>query len=320
MVRTVDQPYPPFLELLETDPALALEQFERGARGWLRSHPTASMRSLTAAERQDVIDETIRRCLAGGGEALRGYTDMWGSFAAWLAGVADSTCAARFGARRARPTPTPNRRPRPKGGPAPEAPTPAAAQVAPDGRSGSVASAAPRDPTAGRPARDRWRLDWFKKTHFLLPVAVLSLLAAVHAFRSTADRPGRTSVIAGPIDLALAPEEPGHPVEDIVTLIDVAGAGADVRPVTIVFRSGRPTILRLLLGEPGGQPAPSRVVVEDGDGEVAWETAVDPSISGGAFLDLRIDTRTVPSGEYAIRAVGAGDTEIFRSVFTVADQ
>ncbi len=80
---------------METDAETARSEFVKYARPWLMKHPTPSMQALDQAEQRQVVRETVERCLRKDGEPLRNYTDVWGSFGAWLSSVAEHTCAAK---------------------------------------------------------------------------------------------------------------------------------------------------------------------------------------------------------------------------------
>ncbi|MHC4295581.1 MAG: hypothetical protein ACYSTL_08350, partial [Planctomycetota bacterium] len=282
IVKTLDQPFPAFLELIDANPGAAIAEFERAARAWLCANPTPSMRKLTAAEQQDVIEETINRCKIKDGEPLRNYTDMWGSFGKWLATVAESTCDTTFRKRAPRPEPPvaePVPRPVAKSSDVPprEKPAPSEKKQRPAARpsSGGV-------PQPGRivsaldslPAR-------LRSPQVLAPIAVAAVILAVFAIRSSRSPYGRAPVTTGPIDISLLVDsEALNARYDVLELdhIPAAAAGEGRIPMTAVFRSGRLTVLRLLTGDLPENSVPARLIVENEAGEVAWDSTLEPEV------------------------------------------
>jgi hypothetical protein len=93
--RNFTRSFPHFLELLETDPDAAVTEFADMARRWLPAHPSPSMQALSTSEKNQVVEETIKRCLRKEAEPLRNYTDHGAPFGDWLSRVAEDTCAKR---------------------------------------------------------------------------------------------------------------------------------------------------------------------------------------------------------------------------------
>ncbi|MGD8412822.1 MAG: hypothetical protein PVF33_01235 [Candidatus Latescibacterota bacterium] len=318
--QLLSQPYPAFLELMKTEPVAAMAEFERCARPWLSSHPSASMRPLTAAEQQDVIDQTIRRCLAKDGEPLRNYTDTWGSFGEWLTTVAERTCVANHRPR------GPLTRPPHRDG---QAPKPGPAQAGGGTAVGKARTASPSKAAVAdlqQKIREnipsaRTLLDWFRSPRVLLPVAVISVIVAIRTIHTSreSDRPVTTT--SGPIEIAfLSGGESRNQQYDLLDLDNFAGAADDDIPLTAVFRSGRLTVLHLTLDAQEQPPAAERVVVADQKGAVAWDQLIDPEYASDGSVNLRIDTRTLVPGRYVVSVRDPSDAEIFRSAFTVVVQ
>lgn len=93
--QSFNDSFPRFLELLETDPGTAVSEFAGMARRWLVAHPSPSMQAVSASERDNVVEETIERCLRKEAEPLRNYADHGVPFGDWLSRVAEDTCAKR---------------------------------------------------------------------------------------------------------------------------------------------------------------------------------------------------------------------------------
>jgi hypothetical protein len=322
--KDVDQqfalPYPSFLKLLETDSGAALAEFERGARLWLSAHPTETMRSLTAAEQQDVIEETVQRCLAKDGEPLRNYTDMWGSFGNWLANVAETTGASRYPRRATKPKPN-----RGDG----QEPT---SRREDSRREPRQAAAAPPAPPGGRTAARggpstqaaKSVIEQLKSPRVFVPAAVVVIVLIALAFRAMRPSPEHTRAVpvtTGPIDVVLLSATEAHNSRyDLLELENVpAGRNVNV-PTTAVFRSGRLTVLRLVPDASAGRFSPTRVVVENQAGEIAWESPIDPEFIADGSLNLRIDPHTIVPDDYTIRVINQADSLAMRAVFTIAVQ
>jgi hypothetical protein len=315
------QRIPPFLELMKTDPKAALAEFERSAGHWLFAHPTPSMQSLTAVEQQDVIRETIDRCLSKDGEPLRNYTDMWESFGDWLSSVAENTCASRYRSRAAKPKPPGEGERRA----AVRAREPAGTPAAPARRRAAEAKPAParrRPASEERPTRVLSSfLEWVRSPRVLIPVTIVVLIVAVRAFQTRRDPSSVAVTTSGPIDILLLNDnEARNPQYDVLELDAIpAGDNGNV-PVTALFRSGRMTVLRVSTrGVPEGAQ-PTRIVVENGEGEVAWDSPLDAGMLGGNSLNLRIDPGTIVPDDYAVRVYDAAGAVVLRSAFTIVVQ
>lgn len=303
-----------------------MAEFERSARSWLIAHPTPSMRSLTAAEQQDVIDETITRCKAKNGEPLRNYSDMWGSFGKWLASVAESTCNTRFQKR----TPRPDAPGGDAGRTAPPAGEtagvpPGAGPTPPQEKTKPAAS----PPKSSAPAAERptpaWNsvFAWFRSPRVLIPIAILAVIVAFRTIQSSRDPSRGAPGTTGPIDIALLSERESRNAQyDVLELDNLpATAAAEGRiPVTAVFRSGRLTVLRLSTGELPEHSVPSRLVVENKAGEIAWDSPIDPESFAEGSLNLRIDPHTIVPDEYTVRVHDAADAVLLRSAFIIVAQ
>ena len=324
--RIIDQPFPAFLELLKTKPDAAMAEFERSARAWLFANPTPSMRSLTAAEQQDVIDETINRCKAKNGEPLRNYSDMWGSFGMWLVSVAESTCNAKFKKR----TPGPDAPAGDAGRTAP--PVDKTADVPPGAR-----PAPPQDkpippvspPKSRAPAGERPLpalnsvFAWFRSPRVLIPIAIVSVIVAFRVIQSSRDPSRGAPGTTGPIDITLLSERETRNAQYDVLVLDNIPATAESGgriPMTAVFRSGRLSVLRLSTAELTENSLPSRLVVVNKAGEIAWDSPIDPESFADGSLNLRIDPHTIVPDEYTVRVHDAADAVLLRSAFTIVAQ
>jgi len=326
IIQVLEQPYPAFLEQLHADPGTAIAEFERCARAWLSAHPSASMRSLTAAEQQDVIDETITRCKAKDGEPLRNYSDMWGSFGTWLTSVAESTCNSKF----------PKRTPRPEAPPSEEGRSATPGAGTGDGSARTVpAPPAEKKPPAASPPRgsspsperpgptQNTVFAWLRSPRVLILITIVAVIVAFRALQSSRDTSPGTSVTTGPIDIALLGDpESRAPQYDVLELNNITAAEFDQGriPVTAVFRSGRLTVLRLATGDLPESSSPSRLVVENKAGEIAWDAPIDPESFSGGALNLRIDPKTIVPDEYVIRVLGTSDAILLRSAFSIVVQ
>lgn len=315
------QQKPAFLNLIKTDPEAALAEFERCARPWLSAHPTPSMLSLTAVEQQDVIQETIDRCLAKNGEPIQNYTDMWASFGEWLSSVAENTCTTRYRSRASKQKPQEN-----TGQP------PAAVVQEPVGTSAGPAASAPpraaktaasparrRPPSDERPSRALYSFfEWVRSPRVLIPITIVVLIVAVRAIQTSRNPSRGVPGTTGPIEIALLTgDESRNPQYDVLDLGYVS-AGDDVNvPMTAVFRSGRLTVLRLATSAIPEGATPNRIVVENNAGEIAWDYTVDPGLLGEGELNLRIDPNTIVPGDYEIRVLDPTDAVVLRSAFSI---
>jgi hypothetical protein len=317
--QVLDQPYPEFLELMNSDPETAMAKFERCARSWLASHPTPLMQSLTAAEQEDVIDETIARCTNKNGEPLRNYSNMWGSFGKWLESVAESTCSTQFPKR----TPKPRARAREDGSPS-------------AGRPADVPAPAPKPAAAAAPASKRnaraaarpalslgTLLAWLRSPLVLAPIAIVAVIVAIGAFQSSRGPSARGPVTTGPIDIALLGDGEAQNAQYDALELDHIPASAHAAgrvPMTAVFRSGRLTVLRLSTSELAENSLPNRLVVVNKAGEIAWDSPIDPESMGAGAVNLRIDPGTIVPDEYTIQVKDAADVVLLTSAFTIVAQ
>ena len=79
-----DDPRPRFLELIDSDPTLAMELFWKSAQQQLRTCPPSVMKSVPLDDRADVIQDVIVHCIKDNFRVLRMYTDEGKPFAAWF--------------------------------------------------------------------------------------------------------------------------------------------------------------------------------------------------------------------------------------------
>ena len=340
-----EERFPPFLEQLKTNPQAALDEFSRYAGQWLIAHPTPSMKPLTPDEQQDIVEETIRRCVAKNGEPLRNYSDMWGSFGEWLKSVAESSSAAKFGKRAPRTAP-------PAGPPGPEPPSespakptapagkkaadkPAAAeeQAAPPGS--APAQKQPSGPAAKPPNRRKPPAGerqtramhafykWIRSPVVLVPLAIVVAIIAVRAFQTSGGGPGRSTATTGPIDIVmLSDTESRAPQYDLLELDKLPPSVTPDEQVsmTAVFRSGRLSVLRMTTDGLPEDAYPDRIVVENEAGEIAWNSQIDPETFAEGSINLRIDPGTIIPGQYTIRVLSQTGAPITRAVFAVVAQ
>jgi hypothetical protein len=351
------EPFPSFLEQLKTDPKAALDEFTRCAGPWLVAHPTPSMKPLTPDEQQDIVEETIKRCVAKDGEPLRNYTDMWGSFGEWLMSVAESTSAAKFGKRApraARPAGPPGPDPpsespanpakptKPAAQPVPTAPAtkntadkPAAAEKQPtppgsaptrEQPSGSAAKPPHRrkPPAEERPTRGMHAFyKWIKSPIVLVPLAIIVAIIVVRAFQTSGGGQSSRTATTAPIDIVmLTDKEARAPQYDLLELDKLPPAAVVDEQVsmTAVFRSGRLTVLRLATEGFPEDAYPDRIVVENEAGEIAWDSQIAPETFAEGSINLRIDPNTIVPGEYTIRILSPAGTPISRAIFAVVAQ
>ncbi len=336
------EPFPSFLEQLKTDPAAALDEFTRSAGPWLIAHPTPSMKPLTPDEQQDIVEETIKRCIAKDGEPLRNYTDMWGSFGEWLANVAEQTCIAKHEKIEIKPkppagpsTPTPAAKPTVKPAESPAtrpaaSPTakPATSPAAPARKEPPGPAATPptdhKPPIEERPTRAMHAFyKWIRSPVVFVPLAIIVAVIVVRAIQTSGDSQSSRTATTGPIDIVMLSDEesraPQYDLLELENLPPAAKVGEQVS-MTAVFRSGRLTVLRLATEGFPDDAYPDRVVVENEAGEIAWDSQIDPETFAEGSINLRIDPNTIVPGEYTIRFLSPAGTPISRSVFAIVAQ
>ena len=351
--KNVDQlfaePYPPFLEQLKTDPQAALDEFSRYAGQWLIAHPSPSMKPLTPDEQQDVVEETIKRCVAKEGAPLLNYTDMWGNFGKWLENVAEQTCIAKHEKIEAKPKPAAD-------GPAAPAPAPAAAAKpaespgpSPAARPAESPAASPTAKPAAAPARKEPPdpaatpphlrkppaeerpthamhafYKWIRSPVVFVPLAIVVAVIVVRAIQTSGGgaQSSRTAT-TGPIDIVLLTDEESRaPQYDLLELDGLSPSAENNEQVsmTAVFRSGRLTVLRMATEGLPEDAYPDRIVVENEAGEIAWDSQIDPEAIAEGSINLRIDPYTIVPGEYTIRVLSHTGAPIARAVIAIVAQ
>lgn len=313
------QPFPYFLELLETDTQAAAEEFTKCARPWLLSHPTPGMRDLSIEDQQAIVDETIERCLRKDGEPLRGYTDVWGTFGGWLINVAERTCESRCGNKVPKSavktvrtvlfmdeeiaTPKAKGRRKP-----PQKKTP---------RGKSVRRTPPLLENPSRAVHAF--LGWLRTPRIFVPILIV--VVAVAALRGA--RPGSERSTASytpvPIDAVLMGDvemrRSSFDVLPIPPLPTVEAAGTEV-PVTAVFRQSRLIVLQLDVASISDGTTLATVEIRNKSGEVVWSDLVDADSFSG-ILSLRINPNTFPPGDYELLLTDTGAVVVARSKFLI---
>ncbi len=83
-VHRLDQPWPAFLDRLDSDPHAAFREFYSLAWRLLASCPPTAMRDLPQWEREEVIAEVILHCWQDDQRVLRTYRDRGVPFGHWL--------------------------------------------------------------------------------------------------------------------------------------------------------------------------------------------------------------------------------------------
>jgi len=346
--KNVDQlfaePFPPFLEQLKTDPQAALDEFSRYAGQWLIAHPSPSMKPLTPDEQQDVVEETIKRCVAKEGAPLLNYTDMWGNFGKWLENVAEQTCIAKHEKIEAKPkpaadghaapAPAPAAAAKPAESPDPRPATsssvkPATSPAAPARKEPPIQAATP--PTDHKPPAEerltratRAFYKWIRSPVVFVPLAIVVAIIVVRAIQ-TSGGGGQSSRTAttGPIDIVmLSAEESRAPQYDLLELDGLSPSAENNEQVsmTAVFRSGRLTVLRMAIEGFPEDAYPDRIVVENEAGEIAWDSQIDPEAIAEGSINLRIDPYTIVPGQYTIRVLSHTGSPIARAVIAIVAQ
>jgi len=88
-VHDLDSPRPVFLDYLDSDPQLAIEEFHTFTWKLAIARPPAVLNALNPADRQDSIADLVLSCIADNFAKLRKYADVGKPFAAWLTTVLD---------------------------------------------------------------------------------------------------------------------------------------------------------------------------------------------------------------------------------------
>jgi hypothetical protein len=290
--RIFEQPRPGFLDLLETDPDAALQQFVKYARPWLMEHPTPGMVGLTPREQRDVIRETVNRCKQNGGEALRNYTDLWGTFGEWLSGVAENTCAAKFD-------------------------TVPAARVATTSPPPQPEKARRRPAREERPSRAVHAfVRWFRTPWVFLPVLVVVAIAFVLGVKNGRQPPAR--YVDGSLPVSAVLIDPAGAQNSSFDTLPVTlmaeGGSAGKRPdETTIFRESPAVLLRLDRAKENDKITPARILFLNEAGETVWQSAIDPAVVEGQSFFLQVEPRTFPPDDYKIHIVDANDRLISQS-------
>ena len=84
--------WPPFLDLLDSDPDRAFAEFYRFAVALLRKKPPRLLAGLSKEDREDFIHDFIYHCVKDGFQVLRQYRPMGRPFAVWLYAIACNKC------------------------------------------------------------------------------------------------------------------------------------------------------------------------------------------------------------------------------------
>jgi len=87
-----DPSWPPFLDLLNSDPDTAFADFYRFAVRTLTITPPKPMRSLNQDDCQDLIHNIVYHCVKDDFRVLRQYIHKGKPFAAWLYAIAHNFC------------------------------------------------------------------------------------------------------------------------------------------------------------------------------------------------------------------------------------
>ena len=81
--------WPPFLDLLQSDLAAAIEGFYRFAMEMFRLQPPQRLRLVPSADREDALHDVVYHCCKDECRVLRTYRSRGTPFASWLRQVAD---------------------------------------------------------------------------------------------------------------------------------------------------------------------------------------------------------------------------------------
>ncbi|MBU1318230.1 MAG: hypothetical protein KKG33_14055 [candidate division Zixibacteria bacterium] len=88
----LDQSWPPFLDLLDSDPDAVFRGFYSFAIRLLKLKPPRGMRSLAETEKQDLAQSIVLHCVQDNFAVLRRYSDCGKPFAAWFYVLSHNRC------------------------------------------------------------------------------------------------------------------------------------------------------------------------------------------------------------------------------------
>jgi hypothetical protein len=269
---------------MESDTEAAKSEFVKYARPWLMKHPTPSMQALTPAEQRQVVRETVDRCLRKDGEPLRNYTDVWGTFGAWLSSVAEHTCATKY-----------KTQPR-----APVAETPQVFETKPAEPTAPIAK---QEAGAGRTFFQKLRTPWI-----FLPILVIIAVVFVMGITSKKQPSGQYIDRSLPVNVILVGRsEARNTYFDVmpVSLVPVGKSPQDKLPETTIFRESRVVVLQLDRGISNDKMVPSRILFQNKSGETVWSTGIEAEALDGESFFLQLEPRTFPPDDYEILVVDA---------------
>jgi DNA-directed RNA polymerase specialized sigma24 family protein len=309
------QSFPHFLEMMKSDRAAGLAEFAKCARPWLLAHPTPSMRALTAAEQQDVAEDTVQRCLHKEGEPLRNYTDLWGNFGAWLSSVAENTCAAKYRKRgQAAPRPSPE----PAAGKAPPATPSAPKSAKPKQPAAAQHRAVPKEERPSRAVHAF--LGWLRSPRVFVPVLILAAVAIVRGIRPDMELIPSHQERSIPLIVTLLPESETKNVYYEVFPTPLLPPGGDEQtrpPVTTIFRQDRLVVFRLEREVSKEKSKPYSISIRNKAGESVWSIPLVPEFFEADVLFLRIDPTTFPPDDYEVHIVDAANAAVAGSTFRI---
>jgi len=287
------QKFPGFLKLMESDTEAAKSEFVKYARPWLMKHPTPSMKALTTAEQRQVVRETVERCLRKDGEPLRNYTDVWGSFGAWLSSVAEHTCAAKYQTQPQLPS----------------AESPPAADAKP---ADSVAPIGKHVIRAGTSFYQKLRTPWI-----FLPILIIVAIFFVKGIRSNKQSGGQYIDRSLPVNVTLVGRSEARNTHfDVmpVTLVPAGKSPQGKLPETTIFRESRVIVLQLDRGTSDDKTVPSKILFQNKTGETVWSAEIDVEALDGESFFLQLEPITFPPDDYEILVVDAIGNVISKSV------
>ncbi|MCK5619515.1 MAG: hypothetical protein KAJ17_08945 [Candidatus Krumholzibacteria bacterium] len=339
------QPFPQFLELLKTDAQAATTQFAEYARQWLLAHPTPSMGEQTSEEQQAIVEETIERCLRKEAEPLRNYSDVWGSFGAWLSSVAESTCAARARERQPKNNvvwmdeEAASQSPPPKP-PSTDAAASNAATITADGAAAQelpphktpVRTTRPKAeaPKAEGPKKVPHPYDkpdrpvhafflWLRSPRIFIPIVLI--VVAIFVIRGTrqSSQYGTRSYTPQPIDVVLMSEsEVKRSSFDVLPIPSLPTANVESAkvPLTAIFRETRMVVLQLDVSVSLGSSAQTEVSLRDKSDAVVWSEVLDETYLDSGRLYLRIAPMSFAPTDYELIVTDSAIV-VARSAFVV---
>ena len=100
VVTDLDSSWPPFLDLLDSNPGRARELFHRFAWALFKARPPSILHSLQPADREDRISDLVMSCSRDSFRKLRQYKNTGSTFAAWLSVVLDRDVRAWMRSRK----------------------------------------------------------------------------------------------------------------------------------------------------------------------------------------------------------------------------